>query len=188
MIAGASRMTLTMGNSWTPDISLGPFLDKFDPRSLPASTRLDLNVFKKEKPLECWVSGKIPECELLHSLATQPQAPGPDGFYELPGPVAYPGPSLHYMTMKGSTLLIAPLGELQDALGLPLHIYCAPTHQCDNSGHNGPPAFAVWRNVDIYFNFNGDRYTRSELKALHAHVVEAVALVLMDEPTPEQKQ
>ena len=94
MIAGASRMTLTTGNSWTPDISLGPFLDKFDPRLLPASTRLDLNLFKKVKPLECWVSGKIPECELLHSLATQPQAPAPDGLYELPGPVAYPGPSL----------------------------------------------------------------------------------------------
>ena len=90
--------------------------------------------------------------------------------------------------MKGSTLLIAPLGELQDALGLPLHIYCAPTHQCDNSGHNGPPAFAIRWNVDIYFNFDGDRYTRSELKALHAHVVEAVESVLMDDPTPEKKQ
>ncbi len=187
MIAVASRITLTMQNNRPLNANLEPFLGRFDRKSLPATTRLDLNVFREERPLQCWANNKNPECVLLHGTATQPQAPGPDGFYVLPGPVASSVPGIGYITVKGSTLLVAPLGELEDALGLPLHIYCASNNQCDNSGHNGPPAFAVRRKVDIYFDFNGNRYERSKLKDLHAHVVEAVSSILLDSATAEHK-
>lgn len=186
MIAASTRMSLTMGNTWDPRGSRVPFLGKFDSHSLPRSTRIDLDVFKHEKPRECWRN--IPECELLHTTATQSQAPGPDGFYVLPGPVALPSPGHHYMTDTGSTLLVAPLDEAHDAVGLPLYIYCPPLPLCDNSGHNGPPAFALRPNVDLYFQFLENDYARSELKAMHARMVKAVESVLMDDLNPEQKQ
>lgn len=188
MIAASTWMSLRMGNSWDPRVSSEPFLGKFDPHSLPPSTRIDLNVFRREEPLECWRYPGNAECQMLHTTAAQSQAPGPDGFYVLYGPIVIDGQSRPFLLMNGAILLIAPLEEVHDAIGLPLRIYCAPTHQCDNSGHNGPPAFALRRNVDVFFNFDGDRYARSELKALHARVIKAIESVLMDDLVPEQKQ
>ncbi len=92
------------------------------------------------------------------------------------------------MTAQHTTLLIAPLDEVHDASGLPHHFHCGQLPWCDNSSGNGPPAFALRRNVDLYFQFEEKDYARSELKAMHARMVEAVKSVLMGDPTPEQKQ
>ncbi len=51
IIAASTRVSLTMTNTWDPRVSREPFLGKFDPHSLPPSTRIDLDVFRREMPL-----------------------------------------------------------------------------------------------------------------------------------------
>lgn len=179
LIAKSKYMTLTMHNSWYPD--LGPFLGKYDRFSIPHTSRLDLTVYRE--PIVCGF-----ECQFLRSLAAESEKFSPDGFRVLPGPVQYPGTGATVMTGVGSTLLVASLANAQDVIGAPIRFYIGPYFlKADNSSHNGPPAFAVRKNVDIFFDFDSKRYVRSELTSLHARVMEAVSSVLLEDEGLEKR-
>ena len=127
--ANTSKIRLTMGNDWRPEVNRGPFLGRFDPRSLPRTMELTLFLLKQARSEPCWTGRASGECRGTHELDMSGRRADRmlAGMNFVPGPYSIEYPPSEgrpffdlFFLQPGDVFYLAPADHARDAIGLPL--------------------------------------------------------------------
>ncbi len=183
--ANTNKIRLIMGNDWRPEVNRGPFLGRFDPRSLPRTAELTLFLLKQARPEPCWTGRASGECRGTHELDVSGRRADRmlAGMNFVPGPysVLYQPPdSGLFLLQPGDVFYLAPADHARDAIGLPVCFLCGPLGGCYNSEARVEGGYALRRNVDLLLSFLANDYAPSEWVAMHDRTTDAVRTLLLD--------
>jgi len=180
MASNSERVTLRLGNSWSPEVNRGPFLGRVDPKSLPPTAYMYLTIYKHSRTDPCWTDTQPHyACLPIHELDVLDRRNDETiasmsvfrGALSDPGRIPYP-------------IYLAPTGHPRDAIGLPVHFNCNPSGTCKNSAFHTGGGFALRRDANLFFTFQeGDHaydYAPSEWIGLHDRTVDAVRSLFLN--------
>ena len=183
--ANTDKIRLIMGNDWRPEVNRGPFLGRFDPRSLPRTAELALFLLKQARAEPCWTGRASGECRGTHELDVSgrraDQMLADMNFVLGPYSVLYPPPNSGlFLLQPGDLFYLAPADHARDAIGLPVRFDCGPLRGCYNSEARVEGGYALRRNVDLLLSFPANDYAPSEWVAMHDRVVNTVGTLLVE--------